>query len=65
MSDPAPKRLAAVVAFGSVIAILDTTVVAVSLDTLRQAFTVQVSTVQWAGYLHGAVVPVDSGRLPV
>jgi EmrB/QacA subfamily drug resistance transporter len=51
--DPALKRLAAVVMLGAVMTILDTTIVAVALDTLGRDFRVSVSTIQWAatGYL--------------
>jgi len=60
--DPVLKRLAAVVVLGSIMSILDTTIVAVALDTLGRAFKVPVSTIQWVttGYLLAlaVVIPV-------
>ena len=51
--DPALKRLSAVVLLGAVMTILDTTIVAVALNTLGRDFHVPVSTIQWVatGYL--------------
>jgi EmrB/QacA subfamily drug resistance transporter len=51
--DPALKRLSAVVLLGAVMTILDTTIVAVALNTLGRDFGVSVSTIQWVatGYL--------------
>ena len=45
--DPALKRLSAVVLLGAVMTILDTTIVAVALDTLGRGFDVSVATIQW------------------
>jgi EmrB/QacA subfamily drug resistance transporter len=51
--DPALKRLSAVVILGAIMTILDTTIVAVALNTLGRDFEVSVSTIQWVstGYL--------------
>jgi EmrB/QacA subfamily drug resistance transporter len=51
--DPALKRLSAVVLLGAVMTILDTTIVAVAIDTLGRDFDVSVATIQWVatGYL--------------
>ncbi len=60
--DPALRRVAVVVVLGSVMSILDTTIVAVALDTLGRSFRVSVATIQWVttGYLLAlaAVIPV-------
>ncbi|WP_158554065.1 MFS transporter [Micromonospora deserti] len=45
--DPALLKLAGIVLFGAVAALLDTTIISVALDQLGEAFTVPVSTVQW------------------
>jgi EmrB/QacA subfamily drug resistance transporter len=59
---PELSRIATVVVLGSIMAILDTTVVAVALDTLGRDFRVSVSTIQWVttGYLLSlaVVIPV-------
>jgi EmrB/QacA subfamily drug resistance transporter len=59
---PELSRIATVVVLGSIMAILDTTVVAVALDTLGRDFHVSVSTIQWVttGYLLSlaVVIPV-------
>src|SRR4051812_47118420 len=51
--DPALRRLSAVVLLGAVMTILDTTIVAVAIDTLGRNFDVSVATIQWVstGYL--------------
>ncbi|MGD0881992.1 MAG: DHA2 family efflux MFS transporter permease subunit [Acidimicrobiales bacterium] len=51
--DPHLKRLAAVVVLGSIMSILDTTIVNVAIDTLSKDFHAPLSTVQWVstGYL--------------
>ena len=50
---PEVKRVAIVVILGTIMAILDTTIVAVALDTLARDFKVSVDTIQWVttGYL--------------
>jgi EmrB/QacA subfamily drug resistance transporter len=59
---PELKRIASVVVLGSIMSILDTTIVAVALDTLGKDFRVPVSTIQWVttGYLLAlaVVIPV-------
>jgi EmrB/QacA subfamily drug resistance transporter len=45
--DPALLRLAGIVLFGAMAALLDTTIISVALNQLGQAFGVPVSTVQW------------------
>src|SRR5580698_1913345 len=59
---PQLKRIATVVVLGSIMSILDTTIVAVALDTLAKDFRVTVSTIQWVttGYLLSlaVVIPV-------
>src|SRR5580658_10015128 len=59
---PELKRIASVVILGSIMSILDTTIVAVALDTLAKDFRVTVSTIQWVttGYLLAlaVVIPV-------
>src|SRR5580704_1669069 len=59
---PELKRIASVVILGSIMSILDTTIVAVALDTLGKDFHVSVSTIQWVttGYLLAlaVVIPV-------
>ena len=59
---PELSRIATVVVLGSIMAILDTTIVAVALDTLGRDFRVSVSTIQWVttGYLLALamVIPV-------
>src|SRR5580698_359449 len=59
---PQLKRIATVVVLGSIMSILDTTIVAVALDTLGKDFHVPVSTIQWVttGYLLSlaVVIPV-------
>jgi EmrB/QacA subfamily drug resistance transporter len=51
--DPALKRLSVVVMLGAVMTVLDTTIVAVAVNTLGHDFHVPVSTIQWVatGYL--------------
>src|SRR5215470_221239 len=51
--DPALKKLSAVVLLGAAMTILDTTIVAVAINTLGHDFDVSVSTIQWVatGYL--------------
>ncbi len=60
--DPALRRLATVTVLGSVMSILDTTIVAVALDVLGRDFDVSISTIQWVttGYLLALamVIPV-------
>jgi len=50
---PEVRRVAVVVILGTIMAILDTTIVAVALDTLAKDFKVSVDTIQWVttGYL--------------
>jgi EmrB/QacA subfamily drug resistance transporter len=59
---PQLRRIAIVVVLGSIMSILDTTIVAVALDTLGRDFRVSVSTIQWVstGYLLSlaVVIPV-------
>ena len=59
---PELRRVASVVVLGSIMSILDTTIVAVALDTLGRDFHVPVSTIQWVttGYLLSlaVVIPV-------
>src|SRR5580658_1403693 len=59
---PELRRVATVVVLGSIMSILDTTIVAVALDTLAKDFRVTVSTIQWVttGYLLAlaVVIPV-------
>ena len=59
---PELSRIATVVVLGSIMSILDTTIVAVALDTLGRDFRVSVSTIQWVttGYLLSlaVVIPV-------
>src|SRR5580658_10818171 len=59
---PELRRVATVVVLGSIMSILDTTIVAVALDTLGKDFRVPVSTIQWVttGYLLAlaVVIPV-------
>jgi EmrB/QacA subfamily drug resistance transporter len=59
---PELRRIATVVVLGAIMAILDTTIVAVALDTLGRDFRVPVSTIQWVttGYLLAlaVVIPV-------
>ena len=60
--DPELRGLATVVVLGSIMSILDTTIVAVALDTLGRDFHVPISTIQWVttGYLLALalVIPV-------
>jgi EmrB/QacA subfamily drug resistance transporter len=51
--DPALKRLSVVVILGAVMTVLDTTIVAVAINTLGRDFDVSVATIQWVatGYL--------------
>jgi len=59
---PELRRVSSVVVLGTIMSILDTTIVAVALDTLGRDFHVPVSTIQWVttGYLLAlaAVIPV-------
>ena len=59
---PELRRVATVTVLGSIMSILDTTIVAVALATLGKDFHVQVSTIQWVttGYLLAlaVVIPV-------
>jgi EmrB/QacA subfamily drug resistance transporter len=59
---PELRRISTVVVLGSIMSILDTTIVAVALDTLGRDFRVPVSTIQWVttGYLLSlaVVIPV-------
>src|ERR1700689_1208132 len=59
---PELRRVSTVVVLGSIMSILDTTIVAVALDTLGKDFHVPVSTIQWVttGYLLAlaVVIPV-------
>src|SRR5580700_10536357 len=50
---PEIRRVSTVMVLGSIMAILDTPIVAVALDTLARDFHVSVSTIQWVttGYL--------------
>jgi EmrB/QacA subfamily drug resistance transporter len=60
---PVVRRTATVVVLGSIMSILDTTIVAVALATLGRDFHVSVSTIQWVttGYLLALalVIPVS------
>jgi EmrB/QacA subfamily drug resistance transporter len=59
---PELRRISSVVVLGSIMSILDTTIVAVALATLGKDFHVSVSTIQWVttGYLLAlaVVIPV-------
>jgi EmrB/QacA subfamily drug resistance transporter len=59
---PELRRISTLVVLGSIMSILDTTIVAVALDTLGRDFRVSVSTIQWVttGYLLAlaVVIPV-------
>jgi len=59
---PEIRRIAVLVVLGSIMSILDTTIVAVALDTLGRDFHVPVTTIQWVttGYLLAlaVVIPV-------
>lgn len=58
--DPALRRIATVVVLGAIMSILDTTIVAVALDTLSRDFHVPISTIQWVstGYLLALAVVI-------
>ena len=60
--EPAVVRAGIVVVLGTIMAILDTTIVAVALDTLSKDFNVSIATIQWVttGYLLAlaVVIPV-------
>jgi EmrB/QacA subfamily drug resistance transporter len=60
--DPHLRKIATVVVLGAIMSILDTTIVAVALDTLGRDFKVSISTIQWVttGYLLALamVIPV-------
>ncbi len=58
--DPALRRIATVVVLGAIMSILDTTIVAVALDTLGRDFHVPISTIQWVstGYLLALAVVI-------
>ena len=60
--EPEVVRAGVVVVLGTIMAILDTTIVAVALDTLAKHFNVSISTIQWVttGYLLAlaVVIPV-------
>jgi EmrB/QacA subfamily drug resistance transporter len=60
---PALKRLSAVVILGTVLTILDTTIVNVAIDTLGRDFDASVSTIQWVstGYMLALalVIPIS------
>jgi EmrB/QacA subfamily drug resistance transporter len=60
---PELRRISIVVVLGTFISILDTTIVAVALDTLSKDFHVSVTTIQWVstGYLLAlaVVIPVS------
>jgi EmrB/QacA subfamily drug resistance transporter len=57
---PALRRIATVVVLGSIMSILDTTIVAVALATLGRDFHVSVTTIQWVttGYLLSLAVVI-------
>ena len=59
---PELRRISIVVVLGTIMSILDTTIVAVALDTLGKDFHVSVTTIQWVstGYLLSlaVVIPV-------
>ncbi len=57
---PQVRRTAVVVVLGTIMAILDTTIVAVALPTLAKDFHVSVSTIQWVttGYLLSLAVVI-------
>ncbi|MEI7746670.1 MAG: MFS transporter, partial [Actinomycetota bacterium] len=61
--DPQVIRIALVVVLGTIMAILDTTIVAVALRTLGTDFGVGVSSIQWVttGYLLALamVIPIS------
>ncbi|AEH11503.1 MULTISPECIES: MDR family MFS transporter [Protofrankia] len=51
--DPALIRLAGIILVGAVVVQLDTTIIAVAIDTLGRSFNVGISTIQWVstGYM--------------
>ena len=59
---PEVRRIAIVVIVGAIMSILDTTIVNVALETLRQDLDVSLTTIQWVstGYLLAlsAVIPL-------
>ncbi|MGP0032259.1 MAG: DHA2 family efflux MFS transporter permease subunit [Acidimicrobiales bacterium] len=59
---PELRRISTLVVLGTIMSILDTTIVAVALDTLARDFHVPISTIQWVttGYLLAlaVVIPV-------
>ena len=59
--DPLLKRLALVVVLGTIMSILDTTIVNVAIATLARDFRAPLSTVQWVstGYLLALATPPD------
>jgi EmrB/QacA subfamily drug resistance transporter len=59
---PEIRRIATVVVLGSIMSILDTTIVAVALATLGRDFRVPVSTIQWVstGYLLALAVVIPT-----
>ncbi|MGF7237020.1 MAG: DHA2 family efflux MFS transporter permease subunit, partial [Frankia sp.] len=58
--DPALKRLALTVTLGAIMAILDTTIVAVAINTLGRDFHTSLSTISWVttGYLLALAVVI-------
>jgi EmrB/QacA subfamily drug resistance transporter len=60
--DAALMRTALVVVLGSIMTILDTTIVAVALDTLGRSFKTSVATIQWVstGYLLALAIAIPA-----
>jgi EmrB/QacA subfamily drug resistance transporter len=60
--DAALVRTAVVVVLGSIMTILDTTIVAVALDTLGRSFKTSVATIQWVstGYLLALAIAIPA-----
>jgi EmrB/QacA subfamily drug resistance transporter len=58
--DPALRRLAITVTLGAIMAILDTTIVSVAIDTLGRDFHTSLSTISWVttGYLLALAVVI-------
>ena len=58
--DPALRRLAITVVLGAIMAILDTTIVSVAIDTLGRDFHTSLSTISWVttGYLLALAVVI-------
>ena len=62
---PELRRTSTVVVLGSIMSVLDTTIVAVALATLGRDFHVSVTTIQWVatGYLLALAMVIWTGGL--